>query len=82
MNPLESVLDKLKVKPVIQERQEVKVILKQPEEIISTGPEKTIIPKIVDRTKEGFDRNAVLDKLKQNNLLKVRQPAANCRYTS
>jgi Helicase conserved C-terminal domain/Type III restriction enzyme, res subunit len=76
MNPLESVLDKLKVKPVIQERQEVKVILKQPEEIIVTGPEKTIIPKIVDRTKEGFDRNAVLDKLKQNNLLKVRQPAA------
>jgi len=100
MNPLEEIKQKLMVKPTIEERERVAVVIKgEKKRIQPTGPKKTkndveeekipeegdlseeIVkehektntkaPIIIDATDKGFDRFALLKKLKESKMIKV-----------
>jgi len=81
MNPLEALKQKLKVKPNLEKRKPVEVILQSREEIEETKegspesklPEKEQIQKltIVDKRNEGFDRETLMKKMAESKLLKV-----------
>jgi len=81
MNPLEALKQKLKVKPNIEKRKPVEVILQAREETEETKetnpesklPEKEQIQKltIIDKRNEGFDRETLMKKLAESKLLKV-----------
>jgi hypothetical protein len=75
MNPLEAIKQKLKVKPIVEKRQPVEVIL-QTQEIKETKdelPVKAISQKltIIDKRNEGFDRETLMKKLAESKVLKV-----------
>ena len=67
MNPLELLKEKLRVKPIIEEKEKFTVAIP-----IATAPEKVEISKvsIVDeRNKDtGFSRNELLQRLKENKM--------------
>lgn len=63
MNPLESLKEKLRMKPQLEERKPVLVVIKG---------EDNVKVQIVDATHKGFDRNALFDKLSRMGLDKVR----------
>jgi hypothetical protein len=89
MNPLEALKQKLKVKPTIEKRKPVEVILqienkqienKQIENNLNLEEEdnekekKTIIPQkltIIDKRKEGFDRDSMMKRLTESKMMKV-----------
>ena len=91
MNNLEKLKQKMMIKPKVEEREKIAVVIKsqkkaklvakdldevakEPEqEEKETEPDATLLvaPIIVDETHKGFDRNTLLDKLKQSKLSKV-----------
>ena len=89
MNNLEKLKQKMMIKPKVEEREKIAVVIKsqkkaklvakdsdekakepEPEEKESNAP-LLVAPIIVDETHKGFDRNTLLDKLKQSKLTKV-----------
>ena len=106
MNPLEALKQKLKVKPIVEEKERVAVIIKgdkqktarpkknkeptnkrDEQELLEFVPEiegleenvdivkKPVVgitgPLIVDKTEQGYDRMALLQKLKESKMTKV-----------
>ena len=106
MNPLEALKQKLKVKPIVEEKERVAVVIKgdkqktvrpkknkeptnkkDEEELLEFVPEiegleenvdivkKPVVgitgPLIVDKTEQGYDRMALLQKLKESKMTKV-----------
>ena len=92
MNNLEKLKQKMMIKPKVEEREKIAVVIKsqkkaklvakdlgldeaakEPAEEKEKEPEATLLvaPIIVDETHKGFDRNTLLDKLKQSKLTKV-----------
>jgi hypothetical protein len=105
MNPLESLKQKLKVKPIVEERERVAVVIKgdkqkplgpkknkeptnkKDEELLEFVPEiekleenvdivkKPVVgitgPLIIDKTEQGYNRMALLQKLKESKMSKV-----------
>ena len=106
MNPLEALKQKLKVKPIVEEKEKVAVVIKgdkqktvrpkknkeptnkkDEEELLEFVPEiegleenvdivkKPVVgitgPLIVDKTEQGYDRMALLQKLKESKMTKV-----------
>jgi hypothetical protein len=72
MNPLDTLIDKLKVKPQVHEQQSVIVKLRGVPETISKNP-VTIQTKITDRRAEGYNPDRFLERIQQNKLTKVVQ---------
>ena len=85
MNPLDNLKQKLMVKPNVQEREPIAVIIKRNKQDVK-GVEvnetkeiekKELVnvekpkPIIVDETEKGYDRNALLKKLAESKKLKV-----------
>ncbi len=70
MNPLELLKEKLRVKPIIEEKQKVSVAIP-----IANAPEKVEISKITlldERGKEsGFSRRELIERLKENKMTTV-----------
>jgi hypothetical protein len=92
MNNLEKLKQKMMIKPKVEEREKIAVVIKsqkkaklvakdlgldevakEPAEEKEKEPDATLLvaPIIVDETHKGFDRNTLLDKLKQSKLTKV-----------
>jgi hypothetical protein len=93
MNNLEKLKQKMMIKPKVEEREKIAVVIKsqsatkkrkpiakeaeeleEEEEQSEEKPPETpllLAPIIVDETHKGFDRNTLLDKLKQSKLTKV-----------
>jgi hypothetical protein len=86
MSNLEKLKQKMMIKPKVEEREKVAVVIKtvkapkkstamisESKEVEGEKNNKGIIgvPLIVDETNKGFDRNTLLDKLKQSKLTKV-----------
>ena len=84
MNPLEALKQKLKVKPTVEQRKPVEVVLQIPvpekkvqfkieEEEKNVLPQKEISQKltIVDKRSEGFDRETLMKKMAESKKLKV-----------
>jgi len=86
MNNLEKLKQKMMIKPKVDEREKIAVVIKsqkkaklvakdldldEAEEEKAPGATLLIAPIIVDETHKGFDRNTLLDKLKQSKLSKV-----------
>ena len=86
MNPLDNLKQKLMIKPIVQERERVAVVIKgdkkdiKGKEFEGDKNEKKIEdeekgkrekPIIVDETEKGFDRNALLRKMAESKKLKV-----------
>jgi len=72
MSHLEKLKQKMMIKPILKDQEKVEVIIKGKnigEEGEITAPIKATL--IIDETKKGFDRDAVLNKLKKQNVLKV-----------
>ena len=75
MNPLEALKQKLKVKPTLEERKPVAVIIrgeeKEKEEPLKKEDVKIQKLTIIDKRDKGFDRETLMKKLEDNKLLKV-----------
>jgi hypothetical protein len=85
MNNLEKLKQKMMIKPKVEEREKIAVVIKSQkktkpiakdldlDEEKETEPDTQLLiaPIIVDETHKGFDRNTLLDKLKQSKLTKV-----------
>jgi hypothetical protein len=86
MSNLEKLKQKMMIKPKVEEREKVAVVIKtvkapkkstamisESKEVEGEKDNKGFIgvPLIVDETNKGFDRNTLLDKLKQSKLTKV-----------
>ena len=85
MNNLEKLKQKMMIKPKVEEREKIAVVIKSQKKAkvvakdLDLAKEKEeepetpllIAPIIVDETHKGFDRNTLLDKLKQSKLSKV-----------
>ena len=70
MNPLETLKDKLRIKPIVEERESIGVVIPVP-----TAPEKIELRKvsIIDErgTEKGFNRDALLAKMKERGLTRI-----------
>jgi hypothetical protein len=78
MSNLEKLKQKMMIKPKVEEREKVAVVIKTVKATKKVEGEKDnkgiiapSVPLIVDETNKGFDRNTLLDKLKQSKLTKV-----------
>jgi len=91
MNPLASLKERLMIKPIVEERERVAVVIKgiknskplkskeeidkpidnTQQEIIQQSEVPTRKPIIVDETQKGFDRETLLQKMKENKKIKV-----------
>ena len=85
MNPLESLKQKLKVKPIVEEKQRVAIIIKENHKELEKPkkdqegvvPEvediviETVKPIIVNQTDKGYDRLTLLKKLQESKMSKV-----------
>jgi hypothetical protein len=81
MNPLEAIKQKLKVKPLVEKRKPVEVVLqveqidekpeKEEENELPIKTQKIKKLTIVDKRNEGFDRETLMKKLAESKLLKV-----------
>jgi len=84
MSNLEKLKQKLMLKPTIREREPVTILIKGPEKVIGENEigEKTgdmkekeettnVSPIIVDETNKGFNRDELLQKIKNNKMNKV-----------
>ncbi len=76
MNPLEKLKEKLKMKPVVREKEEVKITLAPETEIITEDSTiqrpKTIVR---DMTKEGYNPTAFLNKIRKVESRPTQMPA-------
>lgn len=66
MNPLDQLKQQMRVKPMVQEHQRVAVVVQPP-----ARDEEAVRAKIVDKTDQGYDRGALLQRLAEQ---KRRQP--------
>jgi hypothetical protein len=83
MNNLEKLKQKMMIKPKVEEREKIAVVIKSQKKAKPVAkemdlteekePETPLLgaPIIVDETHKGFDRNTLLEKLKQSKLSKV-----------
>jgi hypothetical protein len=84
MNNLEKLKQKMMIKPKVEEREKIAVVIKSQKkakpvakdldlDLVKEEPDTPLLgaPIIVDETHKGFDRNTLLDKLKQSKLTKV-----------
>ena len=74
IHPLEALKEKLKVKPTVEGRREIKVLLSAPTSTASKLEPVHIKTTIVDKREEGYDPGDFLKRLQQNKLSK---PATN-----
>jgi len=74
MNPLESLKQKLKIKPILEERKPVAVVIQnvvEEKKGVSKMDDKIQKLTIIDKRDKGFDRATLMKKLEDNKLMKV-----------
>ena len=72
MNPLESLKEKLRMKPQLEERKPVVVVVKGLEALDKDEPTVKFKTVVIDSTHKGFDRDALFNKLANFGVDKVR----------
>ena len=72
MNTLEGLKERLMVKPIVDKQKQFTVaIIERTSEKKEQGSEEVNIPKVIDETGKGYDREAIMKKINSNRMTKV-----------